>query len=1186
MKKNILPMLLLLAGAAALAQKPRLVVPIGHTGFVNAVAFSPDGSLVLTGSEDNTAILWDLAGRELQSYAEHKARISSVAFSPNGQYVLTGSADNTAIRRDLDGSNVLKLEGHTGAVSSVAFAPKDKWMLTASRDSTARLWDAAGKNTITFRGHTGAVTAAVFSADGQFVLTASRDSTARLWDVKGNLKQIFKGHSHWVSSVFFLSDGKTILTTSLDKSVRLWDLKGNPKSTFNQYAESVNAMALLPVGQLALTGSDDKTARLWSISGEPKAVFTGHTGYVGAVAFSPDGQLVLTGSEDQTARLWSLDGKERGVFAGRSSSVNAAVWSPTGTHLLTAQADHTARLWNLTQPVTTTLSGHAGALTSAAFSPDGSAVLTGSQDRSAKRWNLKGVEQQAYAGRHTGNVTAVAFTPDGRIITGSRDRKIAFWGLDGAKGEEFEFSGPVASIALSANGNVLAGVGQNPVLLNTETGTLKTSSGHRGAVMAIAASPDGNTWLTASQDRTARLWSIDGEATLRPLSEHTNWVSAVAFSPATQQDAIGGSLFLTGSYDNTAKLWNYTGESMRTFSGHAGWVTAVGFSPDSEYVLTGSADNTAKIWNRSTGEPLATLIALENDEWAVTTPSGLFDASPGAMRLMYFVVNQEVIELEQLKERYYEPGLLAKILGRSEEQIRSVAGLDTVGLYPLVTLQLDTLKSILHIELKERSGGVGKVSVFVNGKEIVEDANPPKGGSNVREKAFSIDLERHERFFLPDTLNFVSVRAYNADNWLKSAPHELRYVPEFVRAKGGDGQQPATGAASERRSRRPALHVILVGTADYAGKTLDLKYAAKDAADMASALKQTGELLFKPGNVTVHLLSTEAGQTPPTKKNIHDTFQSVANAAKAEDVLITYFSGHGITYGEADRALFYYLTMDIATPNLSDAGIRTNRAISSSELTEWTKNIPALKQVMILDACNSGKVAEIILAAGEKSLASTQIRALDRMKDRTGMFVLTGSAADMVSYEAGRFGQSLLTYSLLDGMIRSIDEKSVDVMKLFQGARDRVPDLATEIGGIQTPMMAFPVGSASFDIGLMDETVKIELQQPKPVFIRNIFLDEDRFDDSIGFTEEIENLFREKTAKGGSAELVFVDVKQFTDAYSIKGLYKVSGHTVTLRGRLFKGAVPVGEAFEVAGNKNELAFLADDVWEKVRGMVK
>lgn len=1185
MKKNILPMLLLLAGATALAQKPRLVVPIGHTGFVNAVAFSPDEKLVLTGSEDNTAILWDLAGRELQTYAEHTARISSVAFSPNGQYVLTGSADNSAIRRDLDGSNVLVLAGHTGAVSSVAFAAKDKWMLTASRDSTARLWDAAGKNTVTFRGHTGAVTAAVFSADGQFVLTASRDSTARLWDIKGNLKQIFKGHSHWVSAAFFLSDGKTILTTSLDKSVRLWDLKGNPKQTFNQYAESVNAMALLPVGQLALTGSDDKTARLWSISGEPKATFTGHTGYVAAVAFSPKGQFVLTGSEDKTARLWTLDGKELAIFAGHSSSVTAAIWSPAGSHLLTAHADSTGRLWNLTQPVTATLSGHTGVLTSAAFSPDGSAVLTGSQDRSAKRWDLKGVEQQAYAGRHTGNVTAVAFTPDSRIITGSRDRKIAFWELDGAKREEFEFSDPVTSIVLLANGNVLAGVGQNPVLLNTESGMLKSFSGHRGAVMAVAASPDGKTWLTASQDRTARLWSAEGEAKLPPLSEHTNWVSAVAFSPVTKQDAIGGALLLTGSYDNTAKLWSHAGKMMRNFSGHAGWVTAVGFSPDSEYVLTGSADNTTKIWSRRSGELLATLIALENGEWAVTTPSGLFDASPGAMRLMYFIVNQEVIELEQLKERYYEPGLLAKILGYSQEPLRSVAGLDTVGLYPLVTLNLDTLKNILHIKLDERNGGVGKVSVFVNGKEIVEDANPPKGGSNVRAKEFSIDLELYERFFLPDTLNFVSVRAYSADNWLKSAPHELRYVPEFARAKGGDGQQPATGAAPERRSRRPALHIILVGTADYAGTALDLKYAAKDAADMASALRQVGELLIKPGDVTVHLLSTDPGHTSPTKANIKAAFDAVEKAAKAEDVLITYFSGHGITYGEADRALFYYLTMDIATPNLSDAGIRTTRAISSSELTEWTKKIPALKQVMILDACNSGKVAETILAAGEKSLASTQIRALDRMKDRTGMFVLTGSAADMVSYEAGRYGQSLLTYSLLDGILRLIDEKEVDVMKLFQGARDRVPDLASEIGGIQTPMMAFPVGAASFPIGLVDETVKIELQQPKPVFIRNVFQDEERFDDPLRFTEEIENLFREKTAKG-RAELVFVDVKQFTDAYSIKGMYKVSGNTVTLRGRLFKGDTPVGEEFRVSGNKNELPFLADDVWEKVRGLVR
>ena len=109
--------------------------------------------------------------------------------------------------------------------------------------------------------------------------------------------------------------------------------------------------------------------------------------------------------------------------------------------------------------------------------------------------------------------------------------------------------------------------------------------------------------------------------------------------------------------------------------------------------------------------------------------------------------------------------------------------------------------------------------------------------------------------------------------------------------------------------------------------------------------------------------------------------------------------------------------------------------------------------MLIIDACNSGQIVEN-LTSGTKSLNSSQIRALDRMKDRTGMFVLSGSASDKVSYEASEYGQGLLTYALLQGMLGLATRKdakgqeTIDVMKLFQYARDQVPELAKSINGI------------------------------------------------------------------------------------------------------------------------------------------
>ncbi|MFZ4632914.1 MAG: caspase family protein [Saprospiraceae bacterium] len=545
--------------------------------------------------------------------------------------------------------------------------------------------------------------------------------------------------------------------------------------------------------------------------------------------------------------------------------------------------------------------------------------------------------------------------------------------------------------------------------------------------------------------------------------------------------------------------------------------------------------------------------------WAVTTPSGLFDASPEMMDNLHYVVGLDVIELSQLKERYYEPGLLSKIMGLSQETTRSVEDFNSVALYPDMTAQVSEHK--LLVNLVPRDGGIGKLSLFVNGKEVLEDANPK------RAQTIAVDLAPFANYYLPRENNILSLRVYNQAGWLKSAALELNY------------QSPATLTRTN-----PALYAIVVGTSNYASDKLDLTYADLDAAYFRQALQAAAPGVYAD-KVAITLLNTQADapnrQGVSSKAAIRQAFADLVGKAKAQDVLVVYFSGHGISYGTAENAQFYYLTKDIASENLSDPEIRNNYAISSAELIKWINAIPALKQVMILDACNSGKIVED-LAASSKDLNSSQIRALDRMKDRTGMFILTGSAADKVSYEAGQYGQGLLTYSLLQGMsgLALTEDKRVDVMTLFQYSRDRVPELAKGIRGIQTPILAFPNNGASFDIGIVDGQVKIPLAQVKPVFIRNVFQDEVELDDVIGLTDALEKHFRELTAKGAQADIIFVDVKEYENAYSFKGLYSVKGDEVVVRVRLRKGKTQVGEEFTVTGKKSDLPALVEAILEK------
>lgn len=1148
--------LLVCGNTCLVGQVPRLVVPIGHTKEVSSVDFSPDGKTVLTGSADNTAKLWDLSGRLIQTFKGHTDQVHSVAFSPDGKTVLTGSFDKTASLWDLSGRLIQTFKGHKSFIESVAFRPDGKQILTGSSDKTAKLWDLTGRVIQTFKGHAEGVCSVAFSPDGKQVLTGSYDYTAKLWDLSGLELQTFKGHKFFISSVDFSPDGKTVLTGSRDKTAKLWDLSGQEMQTFIGHSEVVWSVTFSPDGKTVLTASSDNTAKLWDLTGRVIQTFTRHAYRVTSVAFSPDGKTILTGSEDKTAVLWDLMGHETQSLKGYATAVSSVTFSPDGKTVLTGNWDNTVKFWDLSGRTMQTFNGTGGLFRSVVFSPDGNTVLIDNSMNTTKLWDLSGRELKTF----TGN--AVSFSPDGKTVLTNCGIEIAkLWDLSGR--ELKTFTGK--AVAFSPDGRaVLTKTGINTLKLrDLSDREIQTFKGHKVWGDLAVFSHDGKTVLMNSWDNTAKLWNLSGRV-IQTFRGHAGHINALSFSPDDKQVLIG--------YENkTAKLWDLKGHLINTFTGHEDDVTSLAFAPNSKQVLTGSLDNTSKLWSAVTGRELATLVAIDSTDWVVTTPSGLFDASPDAMKLMHYVVGLEVIELEQLKERYYEPGLLAKIMGFDKGELRDVAAFTEVALYPEINANIE--KDRLAIQLTERNGGLGKLSLFINGKEVQEDINPK------RQKSLNIDLNTFAKYYQPGAGNKIALRAYNAEGWLKSQAYELEYQPAKVVATPLGGTKTI-----------PRLYALVVGTSDYAGDRLDLRFADSDAEAMAKALKSAGSALFGAEGTMVRLLSTSA-KTPAdvsSKTNIAKAFDDVAAKAQPADVLVVYFSGHGQAYGDAEKAQFYYLTKDIGSEDLSDPVVRDNYTISSNEFTQWLTAIPAQKQVMILDACNSGKVVESLAAIAQKNLDPSQIRALDRMKDRTGMFILTGSAADKVSYEASQYGQGLLTYSLLQGMsgLALTDDKRVDVMTLFQYSRDKVPELAKGIGGIQTPVLAFPAGGASFDIGIVTPQVKIPLAQVKPVFIRNNFTNEVSFADDLKLTKALENYFREITARGAEADLIFVDVSEYENAYSIKGRYTVSGEAVQVRGRLFKGETTIGSEFQVTGKKNDLQGLVEGIVDKVSVMIK
>jgi uncharacterized protein YkuJ len=729
---------------------------------------------------------------------------------------------------------------------------------------------------------------------------------------------------------------------------------------------------------------------------------------------------------------------------------------------------------------------------------------------------------------HASGVDSACFSPDGcYVLTGSRDKTARLWDVETGK-------------------------------------EVRKFEGHASSISSVAFSPDGRYALTGSYDRTARLWDVETGKELRKFEGHADAIYSVAFSP-------DGRYVLTGSWDKTARLWDReTGKELRKFEGHTNVIYSVAFSPDGRYVLTGSLDSTTRLWVTGTGRELASIISFLDGTWAVIDPEGRFDASNGGdIEGLHWVVANEPIALSQLKERYYEPGLLAKVMGFNKEPMRDVKAFKSVALYPAIELRKpEGEHPKLRIKLTNRGGGIGKVVVFINGKEMAADARGEKVAPDAKSAELSVDIKNHP-YLIPGKKNRIEVKVYNAEGYLSSRGVVVDY--------------DASGIAP---SEMPTLWAIVSGVSDYTGEAIDLRYAAKDARDMATALKLGGSRLFGADRVKILTLTTLPPDKPPTKDNLRQTFKEL-QVAKPWDIVVVYLSGHGVAQGDE----YYYLTQEARSADLTDPAVRERVAISSGEMVEWIKQSPSTLQVMVLDTCAAGTFEKKL--SEKRDISSDQIRALDRMKDRTGFHVLMGSAADRVSYEATQYEQGLLTYALLEGMKGAAlrEQEFIDVSTLFSHAVEEVPRLAKNIGGIQSPRIAAPKGT-SFDIGELttEDRQKIPLAQAKPFLLPPVFLNPGEGFDNLGLTALIRKKLREESyasARGRTHSLpaVFIDAEQFAGALLPSGTYSVAGDKVQATVVLVRDQKRLTN-LKVEGDANDPEALSAKIVERIMATIQ
>jgi hypothetical protein len=633
---------------------------------------------------------------------------------------------------------------------------------------------------------------------------------------------------------------------------------------------------------------------------------------------------------------------------------------------------------------------------------------------------------------------------------------------------------------------------------------------------------------------------------------------------------------LAAAADTTIKLYDLaSGRELRSFGNHGSTVSSITFQSDGRYLFSGSVDGWVRIWDPDTGTQVAALLALDQTDWVVVDSLGRFDASPGAMQIMHYVVEKhcgaepasaESIDLNQLKSRYWEPELLSKIINRGPR--RNVRAFDHVDPYPDVQILGEPDASgHLPVKLTSCGGGIGPVQVFVNDKQLTGDARGAHPDRNAQQLTLSVDLRGAP--FILGKHNEIRIVAFNAEGYIKSRDNSKDYTP------------PATSVGTSEHSN-PDLYAIVAGISHYADydpngdnlNNLTLRFSSGDAENMAKALQLAGDRLFGCDHVHIFLLSTYSppamspspcnmGSAPaannvtwaePTKANLAQAFVA-ARQARPEDTLVVYFSGHGVAFGDT----YAYPTADAATidpQDLSrDSALLSQTAITTDELAEWVRppaGILATHEVVILDTCAAG--AASVRFASMRAESGDQIRALDALAVNAGFHSLMGSSADAESWEASPYGQGLLTYALLQGMKGAAlkNDVDVDVGKLFEYAVDTVPDLARGIGRSQNPQIFAPPGATSFPVGelLAEDKQRILLAAPKPVILAPRLLNAVELRDNLGLEPAVRKELRDRTdprSRSGSAPpVVFVDAEEMSGAILPSGIYTVRGKQVTV----------------------------------------
>lgn len=1182
----------------------RLIIDRGHDADIMSIAFNPQGTVLASGSDDRTVKLWDVRSHCELRTIKTGFKVLAVAFSHDGSKIAVGSWKNPSKYRSTiqvwdatTGEPISEFQTDDSGIADLAFTSNDKAVAIAcSPDdeklkggASVRFYDIESKDCIaTFYGEKDYPTNGIcFSPNGKLLAATTPGGFITLWNVatKKRLNDFnCRGDNAGNARITFGPDNQT-LGLIVGTTLFVIDTEnGKKKSIKLKGVASDPSVAISPDGT-KIIGTTKEMVYMFRTA-DLKELLTKER-MTKSVAFNPDGLSFATSRKDHISIYDSSDGERwysLGLF-GPPSPLHDYTFGADGRSIVTCEAN--AKLWDFTGKRNV----HMFNYQEGTISPNGKLLAVGGHIQ----WERETNDIQIRDAR-TGLLIRTIKTADPvQVITFSSDSKLIFSGNEDYDKNQGLYGPSIAQTFDVATGKEVMRVTRSERSLNTpwlfdpvsDKAACATKTGidiidmrtgktertiHQTGDMFMSFADGGNMLAVGTAKEVSGYDLKNGTQIFRWTEPRIQpkFITSIALSPDGKTIALSNS-----KEDFTSILNVQDGDLLKKLPGLSGLLK---FSPDGK--LLGCADGRMVVLSKTSDwSEVVKLVPLALGEWVVVDPAGRFDSSKDGRRIIHFAKGTSFLSLDQLWDQFYEPNLLSKTSGFSSEPLRAAPPMTAIALAPEVEVDAPSRgSSNINIKIKKRDGGIGRIVIKVNGKELPEQAQPRALDIGLSEVNVRANLMRAASID-PGKTNRVSVVVYNKDGTMTSRDCELAWE--------------APDEDSQPNIQRPQLYAIICGTSTYKNPRLNLTFPAKDAADFKKSLEIGAPSLFGTDKVHITLLATDtdSASDTPTKSHIEAAFQA-ARKSRPEDVLVVYMAGHGVTVKEpADT--YYYLLADADSPDLSNKQVRDKTTISSEELANWITTIPAKHQVMIFDTCGAGGLVKKL--ADRRDFSTDGIRAIEVLNRRAGTHVLLGCAADAVSYESNQYSQGLLTYALLEGMrtTKGLRKESAgfeqDVLTLFNYARDRVPELAQSMGGIQEPrVVAAPEGS--FAIGLLrpEDTVKIPLARAKHRVTPPLLVDADQVDDTLDLSNLLSQRLNElskASTRGISEPYVYIPDADLSDSIKIFGKYKVSGDKVSVTVNLKRNHEQL-DKFTVEGTKTDVPQLVKELTDRIRATLR